>query len=143
MTKKSLAKRHKTSGNKNKQYDKSNRTRCSPSDVARLIKALGNEQKACVRDMGFGAFEHLSIKNMSKRIMMELVDCFNTKDNTMRTTLGTIKLNVPKDGHPLGLNARGDTFEKKIDNKQLNDEQKAAVKMFKGVTSKTLKKIVI
>ncbi|MED6105886.1 hypothetical protein PIB30_000014 [Stylosanthes scabra] len=74
---------------------------------------------------------------------MELVDCFNMKDNTMRTTLGTIKLDAPKVGHALELNARGDTFENKIDNNQFNDEQKAAVKSFKGATSKTLKKIVI
>ncbi|MED6123784.1 hypothetical protein PIB30_052673 [Stylosanthes scabra] len=99
MAKKSTAKRQKTSGKRNKKYDKSNRIRCSPSDVAELIKELGKQQMACVRDMGFGALEHLSVKNMSKQIMMELVDCFNTKDNTMRTTLG--------------LNATGDTFEKK------------------------------
>ncbi|MED6131291.1 hypothetical protein PIB30_008626 [Stylosanthes scabra] len=65
---------------------KSNRTRCSPSNVTKLIVKLSNEQKAIVRDMGFSALENLSIANMSKRMMMELVDCFNIKDNTMRTT---------------------------------------------------------
>ncbi|MED6193492.1 hypothetical protein PIB30_019965 [Stylosanthes scabra] len=50
----------------------------------------------CVREMGFGALEHLSTTNMSKQLMMELVDCFNTKDNTMRTTLGTVKLDATK-----------------------------------------------
>ncbi|MED6227683.1 hypothetical protein PIB30_116269, partial [Stylosanthes scabra] len=65
---------------------------------------------------------------MSKQVMMELVDSFNTKDNTMRTTLGTIKLDSTKVAHALGLNGTGDLFDKKIDNKTLNDEQKAAVK---------------
>ncbi|MED6155763.1 hypothetical protein PIB30_007999 [Stylosanthes scabra] len=60
----------------------------------------------------------------------------------MTTTLGTIKLDAPKVGHALGLNAMGDTFEKKI-NKTLNDEQKATVKMFKGATPKILRKIVV
>ncbi|MED6155045.1 hypothetical protein PIB30_001726, partial [Stylosanthes scabra] len=45
--------------------------------------------------------------------------------------------------HALGLNGTGDLFDKKIDNKTLNDEQKAAVKSFKGATSKKLKKIVL
>ncbi|MED6135189.1 hypothetical protein PIB30_043977 [Stylosanthes scabra] len=89
--------------------------------------------------MGFGALEHLSTTNMSKQLMMELVDCFNT----MRTTLGTVKLDATKVAHALGLNGRGDIFEKKIVNKTLNDEQKAAVKMFKGATAKILRKIVV
>ncbi|MED6216547.1 hypothetical protein PIB30_008532 [Stylosanthes scabra] len=54
----------------------------------------------CVREMGFGALEHLSTTNMSKQLMMELVDCFNTKDNTMRTTLGTVKLDATKGATP-------------------------------------------
>ncbi|MED6143389.1 hypothetical protein PIB30_005659 [Stylosanthes scabra] len=122
---------------------KSNRTRCSPSDVARVIQRLGDKQKECVHEMRFGALEHLSITNMSKQVMMELVDSFNTKDNTMSTTLGTIKLDSTKVAHALGLNGTGDFFDKKIDNKTLNDEQKAAVKSFKGATSKKLKKIVL
>ncbi|MED6142824.1 hypothetical protein PIB30_001023 [Stylosanthes scabra] len=37
MAKKTQARKQKTSGKKNKQYDKSNRTRCSPSDVFALL----------------------------------------------------------------------------------------------------------
>ncbi|MED6218946.1 hypothetical protein PIB30_031286 [Stylosanthes scabra] len=112
MAKKSTAKGQKTSGKKNKKYVKSNRTRCSPSDVAELIKDLRETQMACVREMGFDALEHLSVKNMSKQIMMELVDCFNTKDITMRTPLGTIKLDATKFDHALGLNATGTHLKK-------------------------------
>ncbi|MED6152234.1 hypothetical protein PIB30_089914 [Stylosanthes scabra] len=68
--------------------------------------------------------------------MMELVDCFNTQDNSMKTTVGRITLDAPKIGRALGLNARGHTYEKKIDNKKLTDEQKAAVKSLKGDTLK-------
>ncbi|MED6131292.1 hypothetical protein PIB30_008627 [Stylosanthes scabra] len=39
--------------------------------------------------------------------------------------------------------ARGDAIDKKVANKKLNDEQKAAVKSFKGATAKTLKKIIM
>ncbi|MED6212892.1 hypothetical protein PIB30_087827, partial [Stylosanthes scabra] len=118
---------------------KSNRTRCSPSDVAKLLEKLSSEQKAVVRDMGFGALENLSILNISKKMMMELVDSFNTNDNSMRTTLGRIKLDASKIGDALGLNARGNTYEKKIENKKLSDEQKAAVNSFKGVTILSLR----
>ncbi|MED6131956.1 hypothetical protein PIB30_014858 [Stylosanthes scabra] len=50
MAKKSTAKRQKTSGKKTKKYDKSNRTRCSPSDVAELIKELGDTNGMCKGD---------------------------------------------------------------------------------------------
>ncbi|MED6129247.1 hypothetical protein PIB30_106087 [Stylosanthes scabra] len=43
-------------------------------------------------------------------MMMELVDSFNTNDNSMRTTLGRIKLDASKIGDALGLNARGCVF---------------------------------
>ncbi|MED6178204.1 hypothetical protein PIB30_105369, partial [Stylosanthes scabra] len=122
---------------------KSNRTRCSPSDVAKLLEKLSFEQKAVVRDMGFGALENLSILNISKKMMMELVDSFNTNDNSMRTTLGRIKLDASKIGDALGLNARGNTYEKKIENKKLSDEQKAVVNSFKGVTLLSLKRTII
>ncbi|MED6138829.1 hypothetical protein PIB30_078168 [Stylosanthes scabra] len=78
-----------------------------------------------------------------QKIMMELVDCFNTNDNSMKTTLGRITLDETKIGHALGLNARGNIFEKKIDNKKLSDEQKAAVNSFKGASALSLKRIVI
>ncbi|MED6174244.1 hypothetical protein PIB30_067267 [Stylosanthes scabra] len=74
---------------------------------------------------------------------MELVDSFNTNDNSMRTTLGRIKLDASKIGDALGLNARGNTYEKKIENKKLSDEQKAAVNSFKGVTILSLKRTII
>ncbi|MED6142444.1 hypothetical protein PIB30_113752, partial [Stylosanthes scabra] len=105
MATKAMAKKLKDSGKK-KQYNKSNRTRCSPSDVAKLLEKLSSEQKAVVRDMGFGALENLSILNISKKMMMELVDSFNTNDNSMRTTLGRIKLDASKIGDALGLNTR-------------------------------------
>ncbi|MED6112763.1 hypothetical protein PIB30_064605 [Stylosanthes scabra] len=91
-----------------KKLKKSNKTRCSPSDVAKLLEKLSSEQKAVVRDMGFGALENLSILNISKKIMMELVDSFNTNDNSMRTSLLRIKLDASKIGDALGLNARDD-----------------------------------
>ncbi|MED6198739.1 hypothetical protein PIB30_069440 [Stylosanthes scabra] len=122
---------------------KSNRTRCSPSDVAKLLKKLSSEQKAVVRDTGFGALENLSILNISKKMMMELVHSFNTNDNSMRTTLGRIKLDASKIGDALGLNARGNTYEKKIENKKLSDEKKDAVNSFKGVTILSLKRTII
>ncbi|MED6214105.1 hypothetical protein PIB30_099783, partial [Stylosanthes scabra] len=105
MATKTMVKKLKDSGKK-KQYNKSNRTRCSPSDVAKLLEKLSSEQKAVVRDMGFGALENLSILNISKKMMMELVDSFNTNANSMRTTLGRIKLDASKIGDALGLNAR-------------------------------------
>ncbi|MED6140594.1 hypothetical protein PIB30_094726, partial [Stylosanthes scabra] len=131
MATKTMAKKLKDSGKK-KQYNKSNRTRCSPSDIAKLLEKLSSEQKAVVRDMGFGALENLSILNISKKMTMELVDSFNTNNNSMRTTLGRIKLDASKIGDALGLNARGNTYEKKIENKKLSDEQKAVVNSLKG-----------
>ncbi|MED6116478.1 hypothetical protein PIB30_100728 [Stylosanthes scabra] len=74
---------------------------------------------------------------------MELVDSFNTNDNSMRTTLGRIKLDASKIGDALGLNARGNTYEKKIDNKKLSDDHKAAINSFKGVTILSLKRTII
>ncbi|MED6165724.1 hypothetical protein PIB30_102307 [Stylosanthes scabra] len=142
MATKTMAKKLNDSG-KRKQYNKSNRTRCSPSDVAKLLEKLSSEQKAVVRDMGFGALENLSILNISKKMMIELVDSFNTNDNSMRTTLGRIKLDASKIGDALGLNARGNTYEKKIENKKLSDEQKAVVNSFKGVTLLSLKRTII
>ncbi|MED6116697.1 hypothetical protein PIB30_102649, partial [Stylosanthes scabra] len=45
--------------------------------------------------------------------------------------------------YTLGLNARGNTYKKKIDNKKLSDEQKAAVNNFKGASIVSLKRIII
>ncbi|MED6148106.1 hypothetical protein PIB30_050067 [Stylosanthes scabra] len=61
----------------------------------------------------------------------------------MRTTLGRIKLDASKIGDALRLNARGNIYEKKIENKKLSDEQKAAVNSFKGVTILSLKRTII
>ncbi|MED6135004.1 hypothetical protein PIB30_042258 [Stylosanthes scabra] len=138
MARKTMAKKLKGSGKK-KQYN----NKSSPSDVAKLLEKLSSEQKAVVRDMGFGALKNLSILNISKKMMMELVDSFNTNDNSIRTTLGRIKLDASKIGDALGLNARGNTYEKKIENKKLSDEQKAAVNSFKGVTILSLKRTII
>ncbi|MED6190108.1 hypothetical protein PIB30_102557 [Stylosanthes scabra] len=74
---------------------------------------------------------------------MELVDCFNMQDNSMKTAVGRITLDATKIGHALGLNTRGNTYEKKIDNKKLTDEQKAAINSFKGASALSLKRIVI
>ncbi|MED6128467.1 hypothetical protein PIB30_098237 [Stylosanthes scabra] len=112
MARKTMAKKLKDSGKK-KRYNKSNRTRCSPSDVAKLLEKLSSEQKAVVRDIGFGALENLSILNISKKMMMELVDSFNTNNNSMSTTLGRIKLDAIKIGDALGLNARAEMKRKK------------------------------
>ncbi|MED6174795.1 hypothetical protein PIB30_072358 [Stylosanthes scabra] len=133
MAKKTTAKKQKTSEKKTKKYDKSNRTRCSPSDVAELIKDLGDKQMECVREMGFGALEHLSTTNMSKQLMMELVDCFNTKDNTMRTTLGIVKLDATKVAHALGLNGRGNgTYLKKNSHQDAQRRAKSCRKNVQG-----------
>ncbi|MED6146473.1 hypothetical protein PIB30_034701 [Stylosanthes scabra] len=142
MATKTIAKKQKGRGKK-KQYNKSNRTTCSPSDVAKLLEKLSCEQKKVVRDMSFGVLENLSILNISKKMMMELVDCFNTNDNSMRTTLGRITLDASKIRHALRLNARGSTYEKKIDNKKFSDERKATVNSFKGASIVSLKRTVI
>ncbi|MED6186791.1 hypothetical protein PIB30_070176, partial [Stylosanthes scabra] len=71
-------------------------------DAAQVMsQSCSKKQKAVVRDMGFGALENLSILNISQKMMMELVNSFNTNDNSMRTTLGRIKLDVSKIGHAL------------------------------------------
>ncbi|MED6209760.1 hypothetical protein PIB30_057855, partial [Stylosanthes scabra] len=62
MARKTMVKKKQGSGKK-KQHDKSNRTRCSPSDVAKLLEKFSPEQMTVVRDMGFGALENLSILN--------------------------------------------------------------------------------
>ncbi|MED6146474.1 hypothetical protein PIB30_034702 [Stylosanthes scabra] len=116
MATKTTAKKQKGSGKK-KQYNKSNRTRCSPSDVAKLLEKLSCEQNTVVRDMSFGALENLSILNIIQKMMMELVDCFNTNENSIRTTLGRITLDA------------------------ISDERKAAVNSFKGASIVSLKKM--
>ncbi|MED6140351.1 hypothetical protein PIB30_092319 [Stylosanthes scabra] len=95
-----MVKKKQGSGKK-KQYDKSNRIRSSHSDVAKLLEKLSPEQMTVVRDMGFGALENLSILNIRKKIMKELVGCFNTNDNSIKTSLGRITLDATKIGYAL------------------------------------------
>ncbi|MED6146475.1 hypothetical protein PIB30_034703 [Stylosanthes scabra] len=133
---------NRNNGNEN-YSEETEGTRCSPSDVAKLLKKLSCEQKTVVRDMSFGVLKNFSILNISKITMMELVDCFNTNDNSTRTTLGRITLNASKIRHALGLKARGSTYEKKIDKKKLSDERKAAVNSFKGASIVSLKRTMI
>ncbi|MED6219780.1 hypothetical protein PIB30_038899 [Stylosanthes scabra] len=129
MARKTMAKKLKGS-RKKKEYNKSNRTRCSPSDVAKLLEKLSSEQKAVVRDMGFGVLENLSILNISKKMMMELVDSFNTNDNSMRTTLGMIKLDASKIGMPLDRTQGRTIIKTTVDSEENTRKFKRAFILF-------------
>ncbi|MED6181855.1 hypothetical protein PIB30_023216 [Stylosanthes scabra] len=93
------------------------RTRCSPLDVAKTYAIISKDKqkRALIHEMGFGAIvENVPNFNVSNIVMMELVDSFDTRDNTMKTYQGSYKVDVTKIGHALGLKSRGATYRPKM-----------------------------
>ncbi|MED6114794.1 hypothetical protein PIB30_083889 [Stylosanthes scabra] len=125
-----------------KKYDKSNKLRCTPHNVVEMFQDLTEDKMAIVDEMGFGALRNLPSFNLSIKVMMELVQCYNLHENKIYTTLGEVKITAQKIGYALGLNATGHTFEEKINEKKLTEEENEAVKMFKGSTLLSLKNMV-
>ncbi|MED6159901.1 hypothetical protein PIB30_046619, partial [Stylosanthes scabra] len=118
-----------------KNLQKTHRTRCSPSEVAKTYKDLGDQKRALVHEMGFGVLaENMSNYNFSNVIMMELADSFHIPDNTIRTNVGKFKIDVTKVGHAFGLNAQGGLYRHKVIKKQVTAAQYEVVESFRKKT---------
>ncbi|MED6221538.1 hypothetical protein PIB30_055785 [Stylosanthes scabra] len=125
------------------QYDKTHRTRCSPSEVAKTYKDLGDQKRALVHEMGFGVLvENMSNYNFSNLIMMELVDSFHIPDSTIRTNVGKFKIDATKVGHAFGLNAQGRLYRHKVIKKQVTAAQYEVVESFRKKTLADLRDMV-
>ncbi|MED6170878.1 hypothetical protein PIB30_035346 [Stylosanthes scabra] len=142
MVKKSAAEKQK----KNKtdvQYDKTHRTRCSPSELSKTYIDISDQKWALVHEMGFGILaENMSNYNFSNLIMIELADSFHIPDSTIRTNVGKFKIDAIKVGHALGLNAKGGLYRSKVLKKQLTTTQYDAVDAFRGKTLADLRDMV-
>ncbi|MED6143916.1 hypothetical protein PIB30_010273 [Stylosanthes scabra] len=110
------------------------RTRCSPSDIAKThaIISKDKQKRALIHEMGFGAIvENVPNFNISNIVMMELVNSFDTRDNTIKTYQGAYKVDVTKIGHALGLKSRGPTYRQKMLKKDTPADQYAAADAFR------------
>ncbi|MED6112137.1 hypothetical protein PIB30_058954 [Stylosanthes scabra] len=125
------------------QYDKGHRTRCSPSELAKTYKDLGDQKRALVHEMGFGVLaENMSNYYFNNLIMMELADSFHIPDSTNRTNVGKFKIDATKVGHAFGLNAQGGLYRHKVIKKQVTAAQHEVVKAFRGKTLADLRDMV-
>ncbi|MED6123122.1 hypothetical protein PIB30_046298 [Stylosanthes scabra] len=125
------------------QYDKTHRTRCSPSEVAKTYKDLGDQKRALVHEMGFGVLaENMSNYKFSNLIMMELADSFHILDSTIRTNVGKFKIDATKVGHAFGLNAQGRLYRHKVIEKQVIAAQYEVVESFRKKTLADLRDMV-
>ncbi|MED6215493.1 hypothetical protein PIB30_114204, partial [Stylosanthes scabra] len=84
--------------------------------------------------MGLGAFQHLPNDYINHKILNELVWSYDVFTNKISTGVGEFLITSEKVGHAFGLNYNGELFEKKQKNfeDKLDDEEKEALKLFKG-----------
>ncbi|MED6223910.1 hypothetical protein PIB30_078731 [Stylosanthes scabra] len=75
--------------------------------------------------------EATTLEIESNIVMMELVDSFDTRDNTIKTYQGSYKVDVTKIDHTLGLKSRGPTYRPKMLKKDTPADQYAAVDVFR------------
>ncbi|MED6126537.1 hypothetical protein PIB30_079453 [Stylosanthes scabra] len=114
---------------------KGHRTRCSPSEVAKTYKDLGDQKRTLVHEIGFGVLaENMSNYNFSNLIMMELADSFHIPDSTIRTNVGKFKIDATKVGHAFGLNAQGGLYRHKVIKKQVTAAQYEVIESFRKKT---------
>ncbi|MED6145104.1 hypothetical protein PIB30_021913 [Stylosanthes scabra] len=125
------------------QYDKAHRTRCSPSEVAKTYKDLGDQKRALMHEMRFGVLaENMSNYYFNNLIMMELADSFHIPDSTIRTNVGKFKIDATKVGHAFGLNAQGGLYRHTVIKKQVTAAQYEVVESFRKKTLADLRDMV-
>ncbi|MED6176259.1 hypothetical protein PIB30_086382 [Stylosanthes scabra] len=81
------------------KYDKSHRTRCSPSEVAKVYITLLDKKKELVREMRFGDLvENVFNFNFSNLIMPKVVESFLIPTSSIKTNVEKISINAAKIG---------------------------------------------
>ncbi|MED6179604.1 hypothetical protein PIB30_002428 [Stylosanthes scabra] len=121
------------------------RTRYSPLEIAKTYAIISKDKqkRALIHEMGFGAIvENVPNFNISNIVMMELVDSFDTRDNTIRTYQGSYKVDVTKIGHALGLKSRGLTYRQKMLKKDTPVDQYDAANALRKKTLAQLREMV-
>ncbi|MED6121890.1 hypothetical protein PIB30_034422 [Stylosanthes scabra] len=117
-----------------KRPEKQSDSRCTPMKFRAIYDELSNHKKALVDEMGLGAFQHLPNDYINHKILNELAWSYDVFTNKISTGVGEFLITSEKVGHAFGLNYNGELFEKKQKNfeDKLNDEEKEALKLFKG-----------
>ncbi|MED6201585.1 hypothetical protein PIB30_096497, partial [Stylosanthes scabra] len=97
---------------------------------------LSAEKKQLIDQIGLGAFAHLSDFYINHKLLIKLVRSYDVFSNTISTSVGEFMIMFEKVGFAFRLNCSGDLFEKRqVDfEPKLNDEEKAALNLFKGKT---------
>ncbi|MED6176484.1 hypothetical protein PIB30_088605 [Stylosanthes scabra] len=130
-----------SSSSPSKQSD----SRCTPMKFRAIYDKLSDDKKALVDEMGLGAFQHLPNDYINHKILNELVWSYDVFTNKISRGVGEFLITSEKVGHAFGLNYNGELFEKKQKNLEdkLNDEEKEALKLFKGKSLTFVQNMII
>ncbi|XLR23998.1 hypothetical protein S83_051898, partial [Arachis hypogaea] len=78
--------------------------RCQTKAIARVFKAMSQEKKDIVEEMGFGALAHVPEMNVFHSLLRELVDCYDDYNGYLKTLHGEIYITPSKVAAALGIN---------------------------------------
>ncbi|MED6108660.1 hypothetical protein PIB30_026227 [Stylosanthes scabra] len=101
-----------------------------------------DEKMALIEELGFGAFLHMPDYNLKQHMLKELVNIYDIHDNTIHSVRGDVQITTENIGKALGLSWNGDPFDKRVSEKDLNDEDYAIFKMFQGKSQADLTMLV-
>ncbi|MED6208810.1 hypothetical protein PIB30_048665 [Stylosanthes scabra] len=127
--------------------DEGHEFRCAPKLVAVIFEYLNRKEnrdkRALVEEMGFGALSNLPNYYLKHKVLKELIKRYDIYDNTIHAIAGEVEITTHKIGNALGLSSTGKAFDEKVITKELNEEDSAAHKFFKGKTQAALSKLVM
>ncbi|RYR54149.1 hypothetical protein Ahy_A06g029401 [Arachis hypogaea] len=106
------------------RYNKTHDCRCQTKLIATVFKAMSQEKKDIVEEMGFGMLAHVLEMNVSHILLRELIDCYDDYNGFLNTLHRKIYITPDKyDG--------------------LNEADKQTIDGFKCVTLASLTKSVL
>ncbi|KAL4391191.1 hypothetical protein AHAS_Ahas03G0220400 [Arachis hypogaea] len=79
---------------------------CQTKAIARVFKAMSQEKKYIVEEMGFGALEQVPEMNISHSLLRELIACYDDYYGCLNTLHGKIYITPDKVAAARGINNR-------------------------------------
>ncbi|RYQ85698.1 hypothetical protein Ahy_B10g105287 [Arachis hypogaea] len=118
-----------------KSLQKTHDLRWQTKLIARVFKGMSEEKKNIVEEMEFGVLPHIPEMNISRKLLKELIRCYDAYNGWLETLYCKIYITPAK--------IRDDRFPQKVEYRKLSEEQKEIIDSFKGATLASLTKSVI